>query len=482
MTPIRTGHWLRSRKFKSGCSAAFAVLGLVLLLRFLMPADPVSVRLSAGPDTTRLHAIATWLGEKAAQNHVGTRLLPNAGSEESLELLKSKQLDVAIVSNGVVVPNDDDIVVLAGMQLEAVHLLARKEFVNSGPPMQTILGKRVNLGERGSAEWLLSHDLLAFSKITLPSASHPGDVTPTEYSTSQLLEMSRAIRNAEGETKDALIAALPDYLLVLATIPSPVVQELVESANYDILPLHQARAFMLDNMQNDNNQTTVIEREFLEPTLIPNFSYFAHRGFPAADCETIGVRSLLVARKGLPSAAIRPLMKTVFESEFAHRFQAKSPRDFATPYAMHPAAIAYFDRDKPLIVDSVLDWLNNFISILGAGVACGFSLFSLLWRTRTRSPSDYFAEIRQVEQLARNSDQDSSAPIPQEELRKHLEERLVRLRQDLVEDICEGRIKGDQAISNIMILMKDARRSLASTESQTAEPRQQIFPIWKKAA
>ena len=248
MTAIGTGHWLRSRKFKYGCSAGFAVLGLVLLLRFLLPEGPTSVRLSAGPDATRLHAIATWLGEKAAQHNLGIRLLPNAGSEESLQLLKSKQLDAAIVSNGVVVPNDDDIMVLAGMQLEAVHLLARKELAESGPLLQTIRGKRVNLGERGSTEWLLSHDLLAFSKLALPSASHPGDVTPTEYSKSQLLAMSRAIQTAEGETRDALIAELPDYLLVLATIPSPVVQELVESAEYQILPLHQARAFMLDNV------------------------------------------------------------------------------------------------------------------------------------------------------------------------------------------------------------------------------------------
>ena len=84
MTAIGTGHWLRSRKFKYGCSAGFAVLGLVLLLRFLLPEGPTSVRLSAGPDATRLHAIATWLGEKAAQHNLGIRLLPNAGSEESL--------------------------------------------------------------------------------------------------------------------------------------------------------------------------------------------------------------------------------------------------------------------------------------------------------------------------------------------------------------------------------------------------------------
>ena len=43
---------------------------------------------------------------------------------------------------------------------------------------------------------------------------------------------------------------------------------------------------------------------------------------------------------------------------------------------------------------------------------------------------------------------------------RELDCRLLKLRQDLIEDICEGRIKGDQVIANILTLLKDARRNL----------------------
>ena len=83
-----------------------------------------------------------------------------------------------------------------------------------------------------------------------------------------------------------------------------MVQLLVEAADYRIVPLPATRAFLLDNLQNSHAETTVVEREFLEPTLIPLHSYFATHGFPAADCETVGVRLLIVARKSVSAAAL----------------------------------------------------------------------------------------------------------------------------------------------------------------------------------
>ena len=36
---------------------------------------------------------------------------------------------------------------------------------------------------------------------------------------------------------------------------------------------------------------------------------------------------------------------------------------------------------------------------------------------------------------------------------------LLGLRRDLIEDICDGRIKGDQVIANILSLINDTRRN-----------------------
>jgi len=461
---------LVERKVAVLCSVGFGLLSFTLAMPLVQDEAPAVLRMSAGPETTRRHAVAAYLSEQAARNDLTIELLPSAGSEESLELLKDGQLEAAIVSNGVVTPNDDDIMVLGAMEVEAVHLLVRKEMLDRGSIREAILGRRVNLGEPGSTEWLLAREFLSFARLKLPSMSQPGDIIPTEYGKDHLHKQCAAILQANGSEKEALIAQLPDCLVVLASMPSPIVQQLVEAGDYRIAPLPATRAFLMDNLQDSDSSATVLQREFLQPTVVPAHCYFASRGLPAQDCETVGVRLLVVARKDLPDRAVQPLMKTLLEGELAHRIDTKSPREIATPYAVHPAAIAYLDRDKPLAIKAAMEWLSSGLSIFGAFSAGALSLYSLVWRRKVRQPSDYYAEIRKVEQLALNAERDSSSPIPSHEFMKHLDDRLLKLRQEMIEDICEGRIKGEQLISNILALLKDARRNLQVLERNSSEP------------
>ena len=132
------------------------------------------------------------------------------------------------------------------------------------------------------------------------------------------------------------------------------------------VPLPAVRAILADNLQDSDAIQTVIQREFLQRTVIPAYSYFTTRGFPETDCETLGVRLLLVARKDVPALSVQPLMRTVFEGQFARRIQPQSPREFATPYAIHPAALAFLDREKPLAIAETIDWFSKGLSIFGA--------------------------------------------------------------------------------------------------------------------
>lgn len=461
--------WIADRKLSLLCSVGFGALSLSLAAPLLIHRGTPVLRMSAGPDGTRRHAVAVCLTEQAARNHLTIDLENSVGSEDCLNRLKAGNLDVAIVSNGVVVPDHDDIRVLAAIQMEALHVLVRKGIADGGSLSESIRGKRVNLGETGSTERLLAHDFLAFVRLKLPSGSEAGDVVPTEYTKADLIARAKAILRAEDAEKDALIAELPDCLLFLATMPSTLVQLLIEAADYQIVPLPATRAFLLDNLQDDDAKTTVLEREFLERTAIPTSSYFRIRGYPAADCETIGVRLLVVARKSVPDRAVRPLMKTLFEGEFPRRIPPKSPRDLATPYAVHPAAVAYLDRDKPLPINDIMESITKVLTIFGAFSAGALAIYGLLWRRKIRKPSDYFAEIRKVDLIARGVEADATAPIKPNELVKYLDDRLVRLRHELIEDICEDRIKGDQVIANILALLKDAQRNLQRLDGGPAE-------------
>ena len=478
--PIR--RWITNHALSLLCSIICAALSLWFALTLLTNHDTPVLRMSAGPDSTRRHDIAAYLCQQAAKNDLSIKLLTSAGSEECLNQLKSGQLDVATVNNGVVVPDDDDIAVLGAIQMESVNVLVRKDMAAAGSLYDMIRGKRVNLGEKGSTEWLMAQELLTFGQLKLPSASQSGDIIPTEYGKADLVQKARDILRADGAKKDALIAELPDCLFVVASMPSTVVQLLIKAADYRIVSLPATRAFLLDNMQDDNSKTTIIDREFLERTLIPANSYFARRGYPETDCETVGMRLLIVARKSVPAKAVLPLMKTLFERDFSRLTQPQSPRDLATPYAIHPAAVAYLDRDKPLAIKEAMDWFSKGLSFFGMFSAGALSLYGLLWRKKVRKPSDYYAAIRKLDLLAHGAQIDSTAPIQPKELVPYLDDRLLKLRQDLIEDICEGRVKGDQVIANILTLLKDARRSLPKLKEEAANQGEQLLVTGRPTA
>lgn len=456
--------WAADRRIAVPCSLACAALSAALAFYLLQGPRKLSLRMSAGPAGTRRYDVATYLGEQAAKNKLKIELSTDAGSEASLERLKSGELDAAVVSSGLVVPGDDDLAVVAGMQLEPVHLIVRKDLPLDRQVGEAIRGRRINLGVPGSTEWHLTRDFLAFARMKFPSNSGPGDFIPTEFGKPWILEQAQAVCRTEGPLRTTLLTELPDCLIVIASLPSNLVQALMETGDYRLAPLPAARAFLLDNLQHRSPSHPVLLREYLEPATVPARSYFAVKGFPESDCETLGVRLAAVVRKDAPSAAVGALMKTLFEGEVARRLRPKSPRDLATSYPIHPAAEAYLDRDKPLAIAEAMQWVSNGFSFLGAFTAGALSLYGLLGRRKHRTPADYYAEIRTVERIAVGEAADSAGGIPTRELLQQLDERLYKLRQQLIEDICEGRIKGDQVISNILHLLSDARQSIPARE------------------
>lgn len=479
------GFWSRvgERKLAILLSVVCAALCGALTIPLFRDHTPPEIRLSAGPIGTRRYQVAEYFAEQAAEHQVTVKLVANAGSETCLEQLKSQQLDAAIVSNGVVVPNDDSIKVVGAIQIEAVHVLVRKQIAEAGPLNQTIRGKRVNLGERGSTEWLLARDFLNFARLRLCTDAIGGDVYPMEYSKAELVRMSEEILHAQGAEKESLINELPDVLIILASMPSPIVQLLAEAADYRLMPLPAARAFMLDNIQDSKAQKTLIHRQFLEPTSILSHSYMVAGGLPQTDCATIGVRLLLVARRDLPESTVKHLSQALFEGEFANRIQPISPRELATPYAIHDGTVAYLDRDKPLAFNKVIEWASKGFSFFGAFSAGALSLYSLMKRRKARKPTDYFAEIRNVENVTAV---DAVMPASQmHQQAKELNERLVKLRNELIEDICEGRLKSDQMISNIIMMLTDARSNIAARERESIASEGntiELYPQHKKAA
>lgn len=442
-------------------SIALILLGASFAIPEIMDHGRHELRVSAGPDGPRRHRVAEFLREKAALNGLDIRLNPNAGSVECLNQLNAGTLDAAIVSNGVVIPDHTKIRVLGAIQVESLHILLRNELTESGKPLaEALRGKRVNLGAPGSTEAMLSRELLSFAKLKVPTAQGPGEIIPMELGELQLIRMANSILAADVNARPAMISELPDCLMILASMPSTAIQLLVEAANYRIVPLPISRAFLLDNILDEQPGKAALDREYLESSRVAANSYVAAASQPPIDCDTVGVRLLVVARKDAPSRAIRLLMRTLHEGEFSLRIQTKTARELATPFAIHPVAEAYLDRDKPLAIRETMESVTKAFSLFGVLSAAGLTCYGLLRKKKPRKPSDYFSAIRQVDMIARGAAADESAPMKPDEFILYLDDRLLRLRQDLIGDICEGNLKGDQVIANILALLKDTRANL----------------------
>ncbi len=134
------GFWSRvwERKLALVVSLCCAVVCGALAVPLFKDHTPPEIRLSAGPIGTRRYQVAEYFAEQAAEHKVSIKLVANAGSEACLEQLKTKELDAAIVSNCVVVPNDECIQVVGALQMEAIHVLVRKQLAEAGPLSQSI--------------------------------------------------------------------------------------------------------------------------------------------------------------------------------------------------------------------------------------------------------------------------------------------------------------------------------------------------------
>ncbi len=464
MTFIKSIFQKLSNRWLAIClSLGCAVLCGILVTRTYREEVHEELRVSAGPKSTKRFEIASFFCEQASKQGLMLNLEPTSGSVECIELLMAGKLDVAFINNCISIPDDDDVQVLGVVGIEPFHVLVRGNFSEQKRLGVWLKGKRIGVGEKGSTEWLFAHEALAYERLKLPTTSEPGDVTPVEYKKEDLLSFCQSISEAKTSEKINLIDKLPECLLVQGALPSIIVQRLIEVANYQLVPIAATEAFLNDTFRSKTYGNGKIERQFLEATKIPMLTYLGHPDgdwrLPESDCITLGARLIVVARKEVPSHTVELLAETLYEGEFQSRMRSLSPREVPSPFGIHDGAIAYLDRDKPVVVNEVMEGVNKALSILGAMSAGGLSIYGLFWKSRLRKPTDYFAELRKLELLYHSQSNDASDKEIRESILRSIEHRIVALRHELIDDICEGRITNEQSISTIITILQDYRNS-----------------------
>jgi hypothetical protein len=160
------------------------------------------------------------------------------------------------------------------------------------------------------------------------------------------------------------------------------------------------------------------------------------------------------------------MMECVFETDFLRRVKPKTPREFATDYAIHPATEAYLDRDQPLFTGSFFDAMSTVFSIFGAFSAGALSLYGYLRKRRIRKPGEYLEEIRRIDALASGKQSESEAPLSHELLSQELDARLNQLKEQVICDYCENRVQGEMVLLSILSTLADSRSRLHASNGR----------------
>jgi TRAP-type uncharacterized transport system substrate-binding protein len=365
---------------------------------------PKHYRLSVTPGSpkTRRTKVANSLADQLQMSPVTLRVIATVGSEEALERVNRHELDLALIQGGFSTGQLDNVRQVAALHTEPLHLLVKKDLEAAVThDLAALKGKRINLSQHGSGTYLLSRAVLDFAGLKASEVESQGDYVPTTLGKAELGHLGEKILAAPAGQRPDLIEHLPDAVFLVESIPSDVAQVLVRAADYRLVPLPFAEAFSQAELDSGSTATARLEPASIKPSQIPPYLYQVTPAVPERGCPTLGTSLLLVAHKDVPDDAIYWLVKTVYESHFALVTHPQSLSGTSPEFPLHPGAVAYRDRDQPLVSKEVLDVLAKLVTFWLFLSATWFGLSRYFLRDPTRRIVYYLQEFTQVDLVAR---------------------------------------------------------------------------------
>ncbi len=424
--------------------------------------EPIHLSLSGGDVCPlRSQMARTICGEV---HDAGIMLEPVAGgnSEAICESVNKGELDLGLVLGGFPPGDYKNVRQVASFGVDPLHLLVRRELLTLGPPtLEMLRGKRVSLGETGTNGALLAESLIRFAGLKPSTDQRTGDFRAEHLRERDLRMALQAVRRASPTSKAAFLAILPDAVFVVDSIPSPIVDELVTIGGYQLIPLPFATALHLDSRRDHGRSRNLLENSQLENFTIPAYTYGINPAVPPVNCETLGLRLLLIANKQVSSSAVFHLLRTL-DGGVADRFHINlTVAEQDSEFPLHAGANAFAKGRKPMIMADFLEPVGNFMSVAGAAAAGAFGVWGFFRGLRAVHPDVYLRKIDRIERLARGDEQDAQAPALPRDFIEYLEAQLAVVKQAAIDDYAHRRLVGDEALVGILTLIADTRHLLA---------------------
>lgn len=420
------------RRFLYAVAALLAFLFAVSIFWWNARPQTYQLRMTAGDPLGRRHQIAEVLARDAQRRGVRIIFSRTDGSSEALKKISAGKLDCALIQGGIgTLPNVRQV---ASVAQEPLHLLVKHELEADvkSRGLRALRGKRVNLSTQGSGTRRIAIVALDFADL------HPGrDFTDEDISYKEL--------------ESRLYARLPDALFTVSLVPSPVVEQLVHRHGYVLVPIPFARALSL-------------RHPTLHEVTIPAFAYgVTPAPTPPYEVTTTGTQLLLVAHSRVPNEAVERLLKSTFGGDFARDAtlpglsEAQALSDPEMP--AHPGAIAYRDRNEPVVTSDFVQGLEDAKSLILSVVVAGFFVYRW-WRQRRYIGFDiYMNEVTRVERVALRLESQATPDI--RELMR-LRNELGEIKTNALEKYTRGELKSEELMSAFLTHVADVRGYLSA--------------------
>jgi TRAP-type uncharacterized transport system substrate-binding protein len=213
--------------------AAVAALALACFFYFYSPGQrSYRLTLTAGNRMGMRHQLAQRLQKEAARRGVTLELQPSKASEESLDWLNQRKVNVAMVQGGLTSAGRPNVRQVATLQIEPMHLAVKKELAPAAAAsLLALRGKTVDLEEAGSGSYALALAILEF--VGLKSRERD----PLHGYILVSLDRQRLL--TEQDT-----SRLPDAIFLVSPLPSSTTRYLVTRHGYRLVPVrHERRQF-----------------------------------------------------------------------------------------------------------------------------------------------------------------------------------------------------------------------------------------------
>jgi TRAP-type uncharacterized transport system substrate-binding protein len=441
-----------------------AILGCLLAaLALLRSSAPHTHRIHMTTDNMqRTMALAEQVRAEGKHHHLDIVLSEKEyGTLSALEEVDSpSQNKFALVIGGVTTRDYPHVRTVSSVAREHLHLLVKRELADQG--ISGLRGKRIAHGSPTTASYHVARDVLTFVGLPPALETENGGYSIDRMTLEEGIRELKRVASLEEPARTEAVGRLPDAVIFLAPLPSPLARQLIADFGYQLVPLPFAEAYGLDRLNPPGADGVRVDRSMLTPGVIPAYTYGTSPAQPAKDCPTICVPLILVAQDDASPEAVSLLLQTIHESPLTNAIRPPALTEQVSAFPRHAGTERYLHRHDPLLTPEAAYKFGTLAGGIGAFLSGAIAFWGYLRLRHLNRFESYYREIGEIEMLARGLEHDPATDVAS--LRAQLEARLITLKCKVLDDFAEGGLKGEGLMAGIIALINDTRESLARME------------------